>query len=222
MDITLTNITDYCNSKDDANSYTLNSCVIGNSADLTWGAPICTYSLQEESRDKREIHAEAMNKPLQSRYIIDKIAILQPGKTMRVKIRDPYTFNGEVKDIICVVSEPDVFDMYWGCFIALSKYIHGSDITAEGIEYYAKELSFDKSLIKEVNRAIKQYSKEIEAEKKAEKEAQEKKRQLAAKRAKRAVKKAAKAERERQQRVAEFAEGILLAEQMLAPVKQGH
>ena len=219
--ITPTNITDYCTSKADVNTGTLNSFAIGTSADFTCGAPIYTYSLQEESRDKIKVHAEAMNKPLRSRYIIDKITILQPGKTMRVRVRDRYTFE-EAKDIICVVSEPDVFDIYWGCFIALSKYIHGSDITAEGIEYYAKELSFDKSLIKEVNRAIKQYSKEIEAEKKAEKEAQEKKRQLAAKRAKRAAKKAAKAERERQQRVAEFAEGILLAEQMLAPVEQGH
>lgn len=160
--------------------------------------------------------------PSKARYIIEKITMLQPNKTMRVKIYDRLEFGHTPKNIICVVSEPDIFDMYWGCFIALSKYIHGSNITAEGIEYYAKELSFDKLQIKEVNRAIKQYSKEIEAEKKAEKEAQEKKRQLAAKRAKRAVKKAAKAERERLQRVAEFAEGILLAEQMLAPVEQGH
>lgn len=163
---------------------------------------------------------EIASKP-RARYIIEKITVLQPNKTMRVKISDQLEFHTP-KDIICVVSEPDTFDMYWGCFIALSKFVHGDDITVEGIEYYAKKLSFDKLQIKEVNRAIKQYYKEIEAEKKAAEEEKQKKLQLAAKREKRAKKKRAKAERERQQRISEFAEGILLAEQMLSPNGQGH
>lgn len=141
-------------------------------------------------------------------FCIEDITILQPNKVMRVRVG---RYGTCYRDIICVTTEPDEFDMERGCYIALAKYKYGKVYTIEGIEAKATEFSYTKECIKVVRQAVKAYQKKIKLEEEDKKKELEDKQRMAVKKAKKEAKK--KARRERQKM--DLAEAILLAHQIM-------
>ena len=138
---------------------------------------------------------------------ITNIEMLVPNKVMKVWFDD--------KSYIKVVCHDfDEFDIYDGCFIAIAKKLYGKNYTCEGIEYMAKQLSYQKKYAYIVEKVIKNYYKKFEAElaekAKAEREAairanHKRKRDAYLKR---------RDERRRNERIKEMAEAIAMAKDM--------
>ena len=93
----------------------------------------------------------------------DKICsfdIIVPNKVMKV-----YFYDNKHEKIVC--HPEDKFDLKSGLFIALAKHMYKDEFTSDGIEFFAKLLSYQKFYSKMVDRVIKEYYKK-EADKKKE------------------------------------------------------
>lgn len=112
----------------------------------------------------KDLQKESKKTEPQKFYLIDKVECLCPNKVYR------FTFNnGEVIKTVC--DEEDTFNFDFAFYLAIAKFEYRHIYTLEGILYKAKELSYEKYYIKEVEHAKKQYYKEQKEKKEAEREA---------------------------------------------------
>lgn len=101
-------------------------------------------------------------------------------QTMNFKISKLDVFNnkvvkttfsdGKVERAIC--DEEDEFDLKFGVFICISKYLYKDTLTNHGIYIKALELSWYKEYNKIVDKAIKDYYKKLDKENKEKEEKQ--------------------------------------------------
>ena len=93
------------------------------------------------------------------------------------------------KDSLCekmVCHEEDTFDLRQCLYIAIAKHLYKGTYTFEGIEWKAKEISYQKRYIKMVNKAITHYKTDMANAEKMRKAEEERKRAIANKKRKHA------------------------------------
>ena len=99
--------------------------------------------------------------------VITDINVIVPDKVVEI------TFgNDQTEKMVC--HEDDTFDLRKCCFIAIAKHLYKKEYTYEGIEYMAEQLMYQKTYVKIVDKALKDYKrKEDEKTKKARMEEEE-------------------------------------------------
>lgn len=115
-------------------------------------------------------------------YVSDEIldfAIVKENKVVRVLFKD-----GICEKMVC--HEEDTFDLKQCLYIAIAKHLYKDTYTFEGIEYKAKEISYQKKYVKMVNKAIANYKVEKARKEKMRKDEEERKRAIANKKRKHA------------------------------------
>lgn len=85
-----------------------------------------------------------------------------------------------------VCHEEDTFDLRQCLYIAIAKHLYKDTYTFEGIEYKAKEISYQKRYVKMVDKAITHYKTDIANAEKMHKDEEERKRAIANKKRKHA------------------------------------
>ena len=133
------------------------------------------------------ISPEELGKLVKQNFIVD-INVIVPEKVVELSF-----FDGGKEKMVC--SDEDKFDLEWYCYLALSKHLNKNEMTLEGIEYYAKTMSFYKDWAKCVHNALKDYKRKEEAKAKAEADKKEKERIAERKRQKKISYKQRKAKR---------------------------
>lgn len=146
------------------------------------------YDYTEKQKRKEEENIK--------KKIIASIKIIVPNKVVEV-----YFADNQKEKMVC--HEKDVFDLRSCLFIAMAKHLYKKTLTYEGIEFKAKELTYEKEAVKIVDSALKEFCRseafiraEEERIKKAEEISKKKKAKLIAYKQKRRAKKEA-VERER-------------------------
>lgn len=140
--------------------------------------------------------------PTISLPFITKTEILKPNKVIR------FIFNDDTI-IKTICDDKDVFNFERSFYIAYAKYLSKNDLTPEGIEYLAQQLSYYKTIQRLVRKAIKRYELSQKALKKEQEQKEEQKRQNIQKEKKRQEKN----RRKRERRIKELAEAIKAAGQ---------
>ena len=93
------------------------------------------------------------------------------------------------KDSFCetmVCHEKDTFDLRQCLYIAIAKHLYKSTYTFEGIEWKAKEISYQKRYVKMVDKAMTHYKMDMANAEKMRKAEEDKKRAIANKKRKHA------------------------------------
>ena len=94
-------------------------------------------------------------------------------KVVEVEFENGY--DKKTTKIKAVCDKDDVFDLEFGVYIAMAKYLYGKALTTKGIEFKAFELSLYTENEKKVRKAIKEYHKKIKALEDEKKELEEQK-----------------------------------------------
>lgn len=152
---------------------TSSNITIDNSTITTTAIP--TQSLYSTSYDKYLYDIiSSYNKPeppaqdKQKPITFKKIEILNPNKVIR------FTFNDNtVIKTICL--NGDSFDFEYAFYLAIAKKLYSKELTIEGIEAKAKELSYTKEYVKIVEKGLKLYKNQIKEEEKRIKQEEEQK-----------------------------------------------
>ena len=105
--------------------------------------------------------------------------IVKENKVVRVLFKD-----GICEKMVC--HEEDTFDLKQCLYIAIAKHLYQDTYTFEGIEYKAKEISYQKRYVKMVDKAIANYKAEKAKKEKMLKVEEDKKRAIANKKRKHA------------------------------------
>ena len=100
--------------------------------------------------------------------------IIKDIKILKKDMVVGFTFSDGTK-IKTICSEGDIFSLEYACYLAYAKKLFGKTLTFEGVLTKATELSYQKSYVKLVHEAIKNYNKKLKEEEKKKKEEQEKK-----------------------------------------------
>ena len=72
-----------------------------------------------------------------------------------------FKYDESIQKIKAICDKDDVFNLEYGIYVAIAKYIWGKHLTPAGIEMKAKELSMYRAWDKTVNKAIKCYFKKL-------------------------------------------------------------
>lgn len=105
--------------------------------------------------------------------------ILKENKVVRVLFKDSLC-----EKMVC--HEEDTFDLRQCLYIAIAKHLYKGTYTFEGIEWKAKEISYQKRYIKMVDKAITHYKTDMANAEKMRKAEEDKKRAIANKKRKHA------------------------------------
>lgn len=105
--------------------------------------------------------------------------ILKENKVVRVLFKDSLC-----EKMVC--HEEDTFDLRQCLYIAIAKHLYKGTYTFEGIEWKAKEISYQKRYIKMVDKAITHYKTDMANAEKMRKDEEERKRAIANKKRKHA------------------------------------
>lgn len=105
--------------------------------------------------------------------------IVKENKVVRVLFKD-----GICEKMVC--HEEDTFDLRQCLYIAIAKHLYKDTYTFEGIEWKAKEISYQKRYIKMVDKAITHYKTDMANAEKMRKDEEERKRAIANKKRKHA------------------------------------
>lgn len=144
---------------------------------------------------------------------IEEIKILVPNKVMEVTLNGNLCWGVRSGTYKMVVREPDVFDMEFGCALAIAKAIYSTVYTPDYVEEKAYEILKTKYYLKEIRKAIKKYNKKVAEEKKAQKAEEERKAIIARRRAKNKKRKEKMRARKKQEEINTIAEAIKLAKE---------
>lgn len=105
--------------------------------------------------------------------------VVQENKIVRVLFKDSLCE-------IMVCHEKDTFDLRQCLYIAIAKHLYKSTYTFEGIEWKAKEISYQKRYVKMVDKAMTHYKTDMANAEKMRKAEEDKKRAIANKKRKHA------------------------------------
>ncbi len=105
--------------------------------------------------------------------------VVKENKVVRVLFKDSL-----YEKMVC--HEEDTFDLRQCLYIAIAKHLYKDTYTFEGIEYKAKEISYQKRYVKMVDKAITHYKTDIANAEKMHKDEEERKRAIANKKRKHA------------------------------------
>ena len=103
--------------------------------------------------------------------------VVKENKVVRVLFKDSL-----YEKMVC--HEEDTFDLRQCLYIAIAKHLYKDTYTFEGIEYKAKEISYQKRYVKMVDKAITHYKTDIANAEKMHKDEEERKRAIANKKRK--------------------------------------
>ena len=137
-----------------------------------------TRVTEEGEKNDMLVFGNERNLIFRSDEILD-FDVVKENKVVRVLFKDSLC-----EKMVC--HEEDTFDLRQCLYIAIAKHLYKGTYTFEGIEWKAKEISYQKRYIKMVNKAITHYKTDMANAEKMRKAEEERKRAIANKKRKHA------------------------------------